>query len=172
MEVHFIMSKYSISDKLSAIDRVLSGKMSCNSSAKILGTTRSVVQLWIKKYEKYGKKGLFMKQGTYSGIFKKNVVEYMYQNRLSALETALRFGIPSDATVGIWERIYSEKGVGDLMKENRGRKGKKIKNINIKPEQTDTDKLLAEIERLRMENEFLKKLQALVQKRINPKNKK
>lgn len=166
------MSKYSLEDKLSAIDRVLNGNMSCNTSAKILGTVKSVVQFWVKKYEKYGEKGLIVKQGTYTGKFKKFVVEYMYQNHLSIIETALNFGIPSDATVGGWERIYREKGVDALMEEKRGRKSKKIKNINNKTEQTGNANLLKEIERLRMENEYLKKLQALVQKRINHKKEK
>ena len=37
------MSKYSITDKLSAIDRVLNDGTSCKASAQILGTAKSVV---------------------------------------------------------------------------------------------------------------------------------
>lgn len=67
----------------------------------------------------------------------------------------------------MWERKYDEEGKEALYKENRGRASKmgtkrpgKTKNdIN-----TNED-LLAEVQRLRMENEYLKKLNALVQER-------
>lgn len=75
------------------------------------------------------------------------------------------FGIPSDATVGKWERIYWEEVPQALYKGNRGRKNKIMKDKINKPkmdEQVEED-LIAEVQRLRMENEYLKKLNALVQ---------
>ncbi len=53
------------------------------------------------------------------------------------------------------------------MEERRGRASKMGKNVGRKkklPEQTEED-LIAEVQRLRMENEYLKKLHALVQQR-------
>jgi transposase len=67
--------------------------------------------------------------------------------------------------VGSWERIYYEEGPKALYKDNRGRKQKMTKD-NIKkpkmPKQLEDD-LIAEVQYLRMENEYLKKLNALVQ---------
>ena len=61
-----------------------------------------------------------------------------------------------------WERIYLEEGAEGLMKERRGRgsKGRPPK-LDKKVEED----LIAENQRLRMEIEYLKKLDALVQKR-------
>ena len=59
-----------------------------------------------------------------------------------------------------WERIYLEEGPEGLANERRGRssKGRPPKQL---PKQVEED-LLAEVQRLRAENDYLKNLQALV----------
>ena len=59
-----------------------------------------------------------------------------------------------------WERIYVEEGPEGLAIERRGRssKGRPQKQL---PKQVEED-LLAEVQRLRAENDYLKNLQALV----------
>ena len=59
-----------------------------------------------------------------------------------------------------WERIYLEEGPEGLAIERRGRssKGRPPKQL---PKQVEED-LLAEVQRLRAENDYLKNLQALV----------
>lgn len=106
-------------------------------------------------------------------IFKQNVVEYMHTNHLSATETANYFKLGNHSVVLKWERIYYEEGPQGLYIERRGRN----KNMNSKPKKKKIDKeieedLMAENQRLRMENEYLKKLNALVQERIKRENKK
>ena len=66
-----------------------------------------------------------------------------------------------------WERIYYEEGKDALLIERRGRTktGMPQKRKQTIPSQEQED-LIAEVQRLRMENEYLKKLNALVQKRI------
>ena len=123
------------------------------------------------RYKQFGPEGLSLKHCSYSGAFKLSVIEYMHQNHLSLSQAAVKFGIPMDTTVGKWERIYYEEGPEALFRDNRGRP----KTMNSKqsrkklPKQTEED-LIAEVQRLRMENEYLKKLQALVQKRIDLEN--
>ena len=58
-----------------------------------------------------------------------------------------------------WERIYLEEGAEGLMKERRGRGNK---GRSPKLEKKIEEDLIAENQRLRMENEYLKKLSALV----------
>ena len=78
-------------------------------------------------------------------------------------------------TVKRWERIYLEEGAEGLMKERRGtacsaggtRKGRPPK-LDKKVEED----LIAENQRLKMEIEYLKKLDALVQKRLQEERKK
>jgi len=167
LEVHFVMAKYSYEEKLKAVKDVLENGMSLRDVAKNLGTHHEHVRRWVKRYELHGPDGLMMKKGIYTGDFKRNVVEFMHEKHLSISEVATIFGIPSDGTVSKWERIYYEEGPEALYRENRGR----VKTMNAdkpkKPKlskQTEED-LIAEVQRLRMENAYLKKLMALVQER-------
>lgn len=110
---------------------------------------------------------------TYTGDFKVNVVEYMRNTSLSARQTAAYFNIPSYTTVCNWERIYLEEGIDALYKDYRGRpKGMsdKIKNNKTAKKTDANEDLIAEVQRLRMENAYLKKLNALIQDRERSKN--
>ena len=163
------MSKYTYEEKLEAVLRVTDKGMSYGESARILGTGKTVVQRWTARYKQFGAEGLLMKHGTYSGDFKLSVIKYMHDNHLSLFQAAVKFGIPNESTLGKWERIYYEEGAQGLYVDRCGRKSKmssrKIKKKELN-EETKED-LIAEVQRLRMENEYLKKLQALVQERIS-----
>jgi hypothetical protein len=163
------MAKYSIEVKIKAVNDVLELGMSTYEVATELNTVHSVVQRWVAFYEKFGVEGLHMKSKTYTGDFKVHVVEYIHENGLSLFQGAVNFGIPSDSTVGKWDRIYFEDGPEALYRDNRGRKAK-VKKDKPKKSNAHSSKdedLIAEIQRLRMENEYLKKLNALVQAREN-----
>jgi transposase len=91
----------------------------------------------------------------------------MHTTGASIRQTAAHFNIPSTKSVSDWERIYYEEGKEALYEERRGRASKMGAKRPKKPKkdvQTNED-LLAEVQRLRMENEYLKKLNALVQER-------
>ena len=92
--------------------------------------------------------------------FKKLVVETMQQEKLSYQETARQFGINDDKRVAAWERIYLTEGPEGFAIERRGRgsKGRPSKQLSKEVEED----LLAEVQRLRAEVEYLKNLQALV----------
>lgn len=159
--------KYSLETKLKAVNDVLDLGMSSLAVAKSLHTSKTVVLRWVTRFEKFGVEGLSMKSGTYTGDFKVHVVEYIHENNMSFFQGAAHFGIPNDTTVGIWDRIYCEEGPEALYRNNRGRKAKVIKDKD-KDKVPNMDKpvdedLIAEVQRLRMENEYLKKLNALVQ---------
>jgi transposase len=168
------MSKYSIEEKLEAILRVKNDSMSIGQSAKILGVKHENLSRWIQLYDKHGIKGIINSGASYDGNFKVMVVEYMHANHLSCRNTATKFCIKGTSTVNKWERIYYEEGPGGLLKSKHS--GRPPKNLMKKKDskkkiskQTEGD-LIAEVQRLRMENEYLKKLQALVQERIDREN--
>ena len=96
----------------------------------------------------------------YTPEFKKLVVETMMKEKLSYRETARRFEVNSHYRIQDWERIYQEEGPEGFAIERRGRgsKGRPPKQL---PKQVEED-LLAEVQRLRAENDYLKNLQALV----------
>ena len=95
----------------------------------------------------------------YTGEFKQMVVETMMKDKLSYRETAQQFEIPCHKRVAEWERIYLSEGAGGLYVDRRGR-GSKGRPSKF-PKEVEED-LLAEVQRLRAENAYLKKLQALV----------
>ena len=94
----------------------------------------------------------------YTGEFKQMDVETMRKEKLSQYQVSDRFLVSRHA-VQQWERIYLEEGPEGLYIERRGRKstGRPKK---LKPEVEED--LIAEVQRLRAENAYLKKLRALV----------
>ena len=96
----------------------------------------------------------------YTSEFKKLVVEMMQKEKMSYRETARQFEISDDKRVAVWERIYLEEVPEGFAIERRGRssKGRPSKQL---PKEVEED-LLAEVQRLRAEVEYLKNLQALV----------
>ena len=81
--------------------------------------------------------------------------------------------IPDKAIIVKWKKDFANFGLEGLKPKQRGRPismsdFKRKKRKSDKP-LTREEELLKENERLRCENELLKKLQALVQARINPK---
>ena len=141
--------KYSDEFRLKVVLEYLSGTTGgFDAVANKYGMDRSMLRRWVHAYEKHGSDGLFRVLGTYSGEFKIYVVEYMHNNSLSLREAASHFCIPSVPTISKWERIYYEEGPKALLEERR------------------------EVQRLRMENEYLKKLNALVLEREKSEQKK
>ena len=105
----------------------------------------------------------------YTGEFKQKVVETMQQEKLSYRETARQFEIASHERVRQWERIYLEEGPEGLYIERRGRSSKGQPPKHLRPEVEED--LLAEVQRLRAENAYLKKLNALVAERVRQEKK-
>ena len=95
----------------------------------------------------------------YTPEFKKLVVETMMKEKLSYRETARRFEVRGAQQIINWERIYLSEGPEALAIERRGR-GSSGRPRKL-PKEGEED-LLAEVLRLRAENEYLKNLQALV----------
>ncbi len=95
----------------------------------------------------------------YTPEFKQLVVETMHREKLSIREVSTQFEIGDHNAVARWERIYLMEGPEGLAVERRGRAGKGQPSSFPKKAEED---LLAEVQRLRAENAYLKKLQALV----------
>lgn len=105
----------------------------------------------------------------YTGEFKQEVVETMRREKLSYREAARQYNITDNKRVAAWERIYLEEGVEGLYIERRGRGSKGRPPNQLKP--AVEEDLLAEVQRLRAENAYLKKLNALVAERVRQEKK-
>ena len=122
------------------------------------------------------KKGQTFKK--YSPKFKLSVILDIREHRFSYCETVRKYNLGSTRTGGAiqmlqrWERKYLEEGYEGLMKDNRGRPGLEGKRRGRPPklDKKVEEDLIAENQRLRMEIEYLKKLNALVQERIEREN--
>lgn len=119
------------------------------------------------------------KNKIYSAEFKIGVIMDMREHHLSYHETMRKYfpdlKAKNYAFVKKWERIYLEEGAEGLMKERRGRACSASGTRKGRPPKLDKkveEDLIAENQRLRMEIEYLKKLDALVQKRLQEEKKK
>ena len=108
------------------------------------------------------KKG--QKQKQYSAEFKISVIMDMREHHLGLCETERKYNVQHSVILK-WERIFLEEGAEGLMKERRGRACKASGSNKGRPPKLDRkieEDLIAENQRLRMEIEYLKKLNALV----------
>ena len=115
------------------------------------------------------KKG--QEQRRYSAEFKIGVIMDMREHRLGYNETIRKYQLGGTQSGGArnmlrrWERIFLEEGAEGLMKERRGRACAASGTRKGRPPKLDKqveEDLIAENQRLRMEIEYLKKLNALV----------
>ena len=112
-------------------------------------------------------------QRKYNGTQKVEIIKRIHRENLSFKGASREYGI-SDRTLRDWERIYWEEGEEALLVERRGRacaasgtqKGRKPKL----DKQIEED-LNAENQRLRMEIDYLKKIERLGTGRGTPKQK-
>ena len=91
----------------------------------------------------------------------------MHTEGLSHKATERRYELPSGQAAA-WERIYLEEGPDGLRIEHRGRKSTGQSPKLAKKVEED---LIAEVQRLRAENAYLKKLNALVAERVRQEKK-
>ena len=121
-------------------------------------------------------------QRRYSTEFKIGVILDMREHHLSYNETIRKYWDISrgqehnyQKQIQRWERIYLEEGAEGLMKERRGRACSASGTRKGRPPKLDKmveEDLIVENQRLRMEIEYLKKLDDLVQKRLQEEKKK
>ncbi len=113
------------------------------------------------------KKGQKFKK--YSPEFELSVILDMREHGLSYSETIRKYNLGNTRTGGArlmvqrWERIYLEEGAEGFMKERRGRPRKQPLPPEVEQDLvTQLQQLKERNEWLEMENEYLKKLDALV----------
>jgi transposase-like protein len=104
----------------------------------------------------------------YTPEFKQMVVEAVREGHMAYNEAERHYDVPH-GRIQEWERIYLAEGPEGLAIERRGRGSKG--HPQQFPKEVEED-LLAEVQRLRAENAYLKKLHALVQERERHRRKK
>jgi transposase len=164
--------KYTEEFKLATVERYLQGTDGYERFAKKCGLQKPTLRKWVLWYRKHGAIGLARKTGRYDADFKASVIVHMWENALSHTQVAAVFNVRSVSSIAAWERRYKNGGALALDPPRRI-PITAMQAPTSKPDpSSDDDKrsredLLKELEYLRMENAYLKKVDALVQAKKN-----
>lgn len=160
------MSKMSAEEKLAAVQRYVNGKESSRTVAAEIGVSHRYLLTLVKQYEYNGVETFVRRYTNYTKAFKLDVLNYMIEHGTSLNETAAIFNIAGPSSIRSWKKQLETQGEDALQSKKKGRPSVK-KESNKQPKQTpvegSTEALQARIRQLEMENEYLKKLNALVQ---------
>lgn len=155
------MAKFTAEDKVQAVNRYLNGHESSYEIAKSLGTNHKAILKWVKQYEYNGVDAFIKRYTNYTQQFKLDVLNYMIEHGTSFVETAAIFNIAAPSTILVWKKQFETKGFDALQSRKKGHPSMK-KQSKQAPVEGATEALQARIKQLEMENEYLKKLNALV----------
>lgn len=168
------MTRFSTDEKLQAVLRYKEGTESLKSIAKSIGLHHSVFSNWTKQYEYHGEEAFKKGYTSYSAQDKLDVLNHMNEFGTSVRETAAIFNIATHSTILSWQKGLELHGMDALKPKKKGRPSMTKNNQDELKNQTlvegSVEALHLEIERLRMENAYLKKLNALVQNREKSPN--
>ncbi|MEK5485289.1 helix-turn-helix domain-containing protein [Lysinibacillus sp. FSL M8-0355] len=162
--------------KLAAVLAYFEEKESTYQIANRLQRDRQYVRLWIELYRYHGIEGIIRPQGftNYEDSFKIKVIQHLIETGDSLLQTAAKFNIPSRETIRRWKKQWmskADKVLYQIEKECQSMPKKQPPSSDLN--EKTMEELKAEIDYLRMENAYLKKLKALVQEKeaFKPKKK-
>lgn len=183
--------KLSLEDKIEIVRLYEEVGLGYESISKKFNVRSSTIEGIIKRYKKHEIESLKHphKNRSYSSEFKMMIIKKVYEGK-SKTSLAAEYNLPGPGTIVAWMHKYEELGYNGLI----SKQGRTKKNMNPeKEEKTNvvnssplTDSERAEFEELKrqydilkkekelsdMENEFLKKLDALVQERLKRERKK
>jgi len=167
--------KYTYEFKLQCVEEVLKQHRSAESVANEHGFAESNLRRRVCFYQKFGSKGLKPRQyQTYDPTFKLKVLTAIDKKSLSLSEACLSFNIPNASIIVSWQKRFEKSGNFGLEDKPKGRQKpmayKRAKKKSDKP-LTREEELLLENESLRIQVDYLKKLQALIQAEEAAQNK-
>lgn len=176
--------KLTFEDKIEIVRLYKDEKISINELAKKYKVYSSTIQLLIKKSEQHSIKDLMhpAKRKTYTADFKLMIINKVYKGA-SKTALAVKYNLPGPGTIVIWMKKYDELGYNGLKSKQKGRPksnmspAKNERNVVndstplTKSERAKYEELIERNKELEMENDLLKKLNALVQQRKNQQRK-
>jgi transposase len=164
------MSKHDEQLKLKVVKQYLAGGIGFRGLAQAHGVGRTLARQWVTQYRLHGAEALRSRgHSEYSAEFKREALERMRRENLSCMQMRAILGIRDPGALARWQRQYHEGGFPALLPRPKGRRPK-MPPAQQPPEPTppsepDTrtrEQLLKEVEYLRAEVAYLKKLDALI----------
>lgn len=184
--------KLSLEDKIEIVRLCEEGHSSFKTIATQFNVRATIVQTIFYRYKKHGLDALRhpSKKQQYSADFKMKILNLVYEGR-SKTSLAAEYNLPGSGIIVAWMHKYEESGYNGLISTAKGRPKKDMKpetktTTDITNSSPLTDSERKEFEELKrryeilkkekefsdMENEFLKKLDALVLERLKREKKK
>lgn len=173
--------KYDYHFKLHLVMQIISGENSLNGLSTRHGLAKAQLQFWCKLYEYHGNKGLeTMVAKSYTVDEKVEIIRYYQTSGLSLMDTCAIFRVASFSTLYQWVVKFEQSGYQELLDKRGDHLKKRIttesmaktKGIpGITDSMTDLERLKIENEYLRAEVAYLKKLEALAQSKQVKKKK-
>lgn len=165
------MNKYSEQQILEAVATYRSGELGLRATAKLHNVGLTSLRNWLSRHEALGVAGIQRKRRqVYDVNFKMEVLQRIKAEGLSDRQAGALFNIRRFSSIADWGRTYDKDGIGGLMLNRATRQEKVVPSRAPEPllesegtEIPSRQDLLKELEALRTENAFLKKLRALVQ---------
>ncbi len=162
------MAKHTEEFKYRVVQEYLNVPMGYVALGKKYGLQHSTVKRWVGWYQTHGLAGLTKKFTHYSAEFKLSVLRHVWDNSLSYSQAATHFNIRNPGILAQWVRLYRHGGLDALESRRKGRPPtmsapSKKPSPSQEPAEGSHKALLEELNYLRLENAYLKKLQALVQ---------
>lgn len=162
------MAKYSVEFKLQVVQEYLKGPLGYKLLMKkyTLSST-TILRRWVRAYREFGLEGLKRKdkKTTYSVQFKVDVLHFMKQTGTSYSDTAITFGMNNPSLIANWNKIFQENGIEGLKPQPKGcpsmtkNSKRQQQKLDSSPDRSRQE-LEREIELLKLENAYLKKLKA------------
>lgn len=163
------MTKHDEQLKLKVVTQYLNGGMGFRSVARTHGVSRTLARRWVAEYREHGIDALRSKgRSQYSAEFKLEALERMQRENLSGMQMRAILGIRDPGGLARWKRQYHEGGFPALLPRPKGRRPKMSTSPPVvpppdpEPDTRTREQLLKEVEYLRAEVAYLKKLDALI----------
>ena len=160
------MSKYTTQFKLSAITAFLERGRGFRYIAAQFQMDPTLLRRWVEAYRLHGEASLKGSGKRHSALFKFSVLQRMWRDSLSLRRVAALFNLGNSSQVGRWQQQYYSGGIEALASGKKGpntampkppSKPRKIAAV-LTDEERAHKALLDELQYLRMENAYLKKL--------------
>ena len=167
--------KYSKEFKLECVQRYKNGDyIDTPPGFKVRDNFMGQIRRWVKTFDSLGEAGLEHGRPTLDICQRIELINQVETGQ-SYKSVAQSAGIQAELLIK-WHKIYKESGIDGLKLLKRGRKPSMVKtNKDVAkkdPKDMSRDELLEALEMATIENEYLKKLSALVQKRKAQEQKK
>jgi transposase len=165
------LNKYTEQQKVNAVESYRTGELGLRATAALCNVDVASLRKWAAAYEAIGIAGIQRKQRqTYDLNFKLEVLQKIKSADLSYRQAGALFNVRRFDSIAAWERAYDKHGIAGLMpQQHLSREPEVLRSTSERSpdpggaELPSREELLEEVEALRAENAFLKKLKALVQ---------